>query len=317
MLLADALRDISRQGFRHFEVVVVDDGDDPALTRSVIDSVSDLVGRARLVDCTGAEHGRSKAANAGLESARGEYIVLHDDDDSWDESFLASTVGFLDAHPNSVAVGAHTEVVIHRTDPETGDQVQETRLLNPTMTTITISDMLRANRITTNSLLYRSRLHQELGYFDETLPVLEDWEFYLRVISRYAIDLLPLPALARWHHRPEADGPDSNSVFALDADHRDLESRVRDDQFRKNLSPSSWANAMHLASEMRRLDSRLDQIQSAMDELQRRLTGFDDAVRYAGGDIRANLDGIRDLLVARTSVSGLFRRLGAFLTGRR
>ena len=53
----------------------------------------------------------------------------------------------------------------------------------------------------------------EIGGFNETLPVLGDWDFYLRFLSRFNIAILP-KHLANYHQRPFSDGIYSNTVVA-------------------------------------------------------------------------------------------------------
>ena len=314
-MLAGALRDISEQDFADYEVIVVNDGDSTDVEQIVSDSP--VAANARVIDRTHDVHGRARAANAGLRAATGRLLVLHDDDDSWDPSFLTRAVGFLRSNPDAAAVSAHTEVVIHRVDVETGeDRVTERLLLTPDLRAITIPDMAKANRITTHSLVYRASVHAEIGYFDESLPAHEDWEFYLRLIARHAIELLPLPALAFWHHRPDATGDEINSVFALDQEHLAVQERVRDDLIRQTIAHQGWGASMHLAVEAirteRMLQSILDsqrELRALIDENERRIDE-----RHAAAAERERE--LRRLLLERTSISSFLRRFRAALRRR-
>lgn len=310
--LEAALRDIAEQTFDDVEVVIVDDGDVPGAVDDIVGRAGALRERIRVVDRTGGPHGRARAANAGLRVARGALIVLHDDDDTWDPGFLATTVAYLDEHPASVAVSARTDIVRHVPDPAGGPDTLERLPLNPELTAITIPDMLRANRVTTHSLLYRASVHDEIGYLDESLVVHEDWEFYLRLIARHPIDLLPFPALAFWHHRPSAGGDEGNSVFELSDEHLAAHAKVEDDLMRDTFARIGLGTSLHLANEMRRRDEQRAEDRLVIIDLRQRI---ETAARQLAElrDIaerleRANAQ-LAALVVDRTSVSSSMRRL--------
>jgi glycosyltransferase involved in cell wall biosynthesis len=97
-LLKAAVASVLAQTFRDFEVVVVDDGSTDE-TAEVVRSFGDCV---RYVPIPHA--GPVRARNAGLESARGEYLCLLDSDDLYYAHKLALQVDFLDRHPDVVMV---------------------------------------------------------------------------------------------------------------------------------------------------------------------------------------------------------------------
>jgi GT2 family glycosyltransferase len=316
--LVQALRDISSQDFTDLEVVIVNDGDDPLTAEAGVAAVPALLDKTRIVDRTQLEHGRARAANAGIRAARGELLVMHDDDDTWAPDFLTVTTKHLRAHPEAAAVSAHTEVVIHRSDPTTGEERIERLLLTPSLTAITIADMVRENRVTTHSLLYRASVHDEIGYFDETLVAHEDWDFYLRFIERYSIDLLPLPARAFWHHRPEATGDAGNSVFLLDSDHEAARVLVRDRHLRASVARDGLGPALHLAAEMQSLEAELQSHRDALAELREtlaeanaRLSRIEEqvgALPAALERLDMGISQLAPLVLERTSIGSFFRR---------
>ncbi|WP_019179500.1 glycosyltransferase family A protein [Microbacterium yannicii] len=315
-LLAEALRDIASQDYTDFEVVLVNDGDDTRTVEEAVTAVPAIADRVRIIDRTNLEHGRARAANAGVRAARGELLVLHDDDDTWATDFLSVTVDHLRRHPDAQAVSAHTEVIIHRTDPATGEERLEHLLLNPSLTAISIMDMVRENRVTTHSLLYRAAVHEEIGFLDEDLVAHEDWDFYLRFIVRYPIDLIPLPARAFWHHRPEAIGDEGNSVFVLDADHDAGRVRVQDNHLRTSIARIGLGPALHLAAETKALEADLRAQQEAVFDLRERLERLERQVNALPAtleQIQTGVAQIAPLVLERTSIGSLFRRAGRML----
>jgi glycosyltransferase involved in cell wall biosynthesis len=76
--LLEALRSVANQTYQEFEVVVVDDGSTPPIPLSALQEV--LQHRVRLHRHDSAQ-GVPSAKNAGIRLARGEIILLLDDDD--------------------------------------------------------------------------------------------------------------------------------------------------------------------------------------------------------------------------------------------
>lgn len=308
-MLRAALRDILGQTFDDVEIVLVNDGDDPTVVENVIASTEGAHAVVRLVDRTGEVHGRSLAANAGVRAARGSLLVVHDDDDAWKPEFLERSVEYLDRHPDEIAVSARTEMVIHRPSVDGVDSRIDRGLFNQGQTAVTIADMLRANRITTISLLYRAEIHDEVGAYDESLDVHEDWDFYLRMIFRHPIGLLPLPALAEWHHRPGATGDAGNSVYALEDEHSSSRLRVADDQLRAEIARNGPGAALHLAYEVQRLEELLDahrhERAAAHDDLVARLDSLSRQIAEQS-----------QLVLERTSLASSAKRLRSLFARR-
>lgn len=230
--LARAMRDILAQTYTGWHVVVSNDGGDSAATRDALEPfLDDLAGRITVVDVA-APHGRCAAANQGIRAVEAEFVVLHDDDDSWHPEFLATTVEWLDAHPDDSGVMVPIEILYER--ERRGEYVVTDREpLWPGMTQITFLDMLQVNRAVPISFLYRRTLHDAVGFYDETLDAVEDWEFYLRVTLDHHIGFVVGRPLAYWALRPSARGHSGNSMFALGDIHERYDTIVRDRALRE------------------------------------------------------------------------------------
>lgn len=252
--LARALADIAGQTFGDVVVLVVNDGGDSTVAAQIVSAAGVDV---RLID-TAAPGGRCVAANTGVAAADGsEFVVLHDDDDLWDPRFLERTVAWLDAHPEDVGVAVATAIAYEqRID---GAWVETSRVpFWEGMTRVSLTDMLDRNRVVPISLLYRRRVHDEVGGYDERLGTVEDWEFLLRVLGRHSVGFIPGEPLAIWTQRPSATGVASNSMFALENRHAEDDALVRDRELAAWTSANGVGLPLYLAGMERRLVNHVD-----------------------------------------------------------
>ncbi len=122
--------------------------------------------------------GAASARNAGIRMARGKYVALLDTDDRWLPHKNARMVALLDASPEVVLVhGAATLI---------GADGRPTGVVwsKPDYTGWVRKKLLFANGVNASSVVVRKRILETVGGYDETFPLLENWELWLRV-SRY------------------------------------------------------------------------------------------------------------------------------------
>ena len=225
--LARALKDVLAQDFDDWETIVVNDGGDPDAVQEVIDRLGEpAIGRITVVHTEG-PGGRCAAANRGMRLARGPYVVLHDDDDLWHPRFLSQTTAWLDRNPGDAGVVVTTEIVY---EEKRGDAYVPVRRepFWEGQTEVTYLQLISVNRAVPIGVLYRRSLHDEVGFYDESIDAAEDWEFYLRVTLDHRLGYISGKPLAFWMHRPLQMDADGNSMFALGDIHERADRGMRD-----------------------------------------------------------------------------------------
>src|SRR5437867_3800228 len=96
LLLERGLNDVLRQVFTDWTMVVVNDGGDPAPVDDLVRRYADAFRGRLLVVHNPNSVGMEAASNIGIRATESRYVVLHDDDDTWNPQFLQTTVDFLD-----------------------------------------------------------------------------------------------------------------------------------------------------------------------------------------------------------------------------
>lgn len=320
--LRRALANIAEQTFTDYTVCVINDGGDESATRAILQAsplAHLLEGDApRLMLLTTGGGNMEAASNAGLAATDSEFVAIHDDDDLWTPEFLERTVGALRA---SEALICSTRVVerYERETPEGEFEVYEERIFHDGLPGFGLQFLYRTNRTVPIGILYRRRLHELVGFYDESLPVVGDWEFNLRAAAVTEVLLVDEP-LAYWSLRPEADGAEANSV-QRQAEHARFDASVRARAIRDDLQsggrPGPYLYQAHLMADLERrvidghdltresldllrsLGERLERIearQATMDARQRELEARVAADRSRGrGALRTLSSAARSL----------------------
>lgn len=252
-----ALRSIAAQTETAWECVVVNDGGDPAPVDEMVARVPESAREKVRVLHRRASHGRWASANAGILTTTAPYLVLHDDDDTWHPEFLERAADYLDAERNAERGGvvSRIEIVWERADND-GAYVELGReIFQQQLTAPTLGDTMLFNRFVPIGFVYRRSLHDELGLYDEKLPVVGDWNFTLKVLTRGALEYLDdEKPYAFWHQRPGQSGADGNSVISSDRLHRRYDAQIRDEALREYVGEHGSGLALYLT---KYIDQRL------------------------------------------------------------
>ncbi len=248
IMLRRAAESVSAQTFRDFEWIVVNDGGDPAPVDQCIEEFRAALPSVRVVHHP-VNKGMEAASNAGIAVSTGEFLVIHDDDDTWDRKFLTETVGFLDSQSGRKFGGVITEaVMVEEVMLPDRVEIKHRRPWNPMLGyypqgAVHIADLSVINQFPPISFLFRRSVLDRVGLYDDTLPVLGDWDFNLRFIMDSEIAVLPA-LLANYHHRRAATGSYGNSVHAGNSSHLGYEAIVRNRAIRRAASDPLLAQVL-------------------------------------------------------------------------
>lgn len=169
--IADAIESVLAQTFTDFELLVVDDGS--------TDDTGDIAARYAASDprirlLRHENRGLAAARNTALRAGRAPLFALLDSDDLWAPEFLAAQTALLAAHPdvdiltgNALTLGSYEDGLPSRPYPDSRP--------NPDLSTI-LKDELSVFIMS----VFRRRVYETIGGFDEMLRTNEDFDFWLR-----------------------------------------------------------------------------------------------------------------------------------------
>jgi glycosyltransferase involved in cell wall biosynthesis len=270
LLLKRAIDSVIGQSFSDWVLVVINDGGDPEPVRSLLDARQKaLAGRVALIN-NPAPTGMENASNAGITNSASEFVVIHDDDDSWDPRFLERCVDHLDASsPEVGGVVAHATVVVE--EIRGTEVIERDHFPFKAMEAIDLARLSVENQFPPISFLFRRAVIDAVGRFDGRLPVLGDWDFHLRVAKRFEIDVVREP-LAFYHHRVQGTGGDyGNTVVAGQDRHRQQRSLFVNRHVRDAVGPQgrggsgfSDGEMLFLGELQRDLTSRIQEVKDHM-----------------------------------------------------
>jgi glycosyltransferase involved in cell wall biosynthesis len=186
--LLEALDSISAQTLLPLEVIVVNDAG-PSASSLVTDWARGRAFETRYLhrDTNG---GVAAVRNTGVRAARGELVAYLDDDDLWDPGHLEGLVALLSERAECGL--AYGDALVTRVEPADGPPrswpVRDSLML---AVPYDWDDLARDDFIVPSGMLHRRALYNEVGPFDETLYVSDDWDWLLRATKVTSFARLP------------------------------------------------------------------------------------------------------------------------------
>ena len=185
-----AVESVLGQSFTDLELIVYDDGSTDG-TADVVRSISD----ARLkLEVLSRNHGATWAVNSALERAQGDYIAIINSDDYFLPGKLDSQVRFLEETPGVAAVFGLPMFVDERGQPLPDEKNPFRNLFekrNRSREEWLHRFFVIGNALCHPTVMVRRSCYDELGPYDARLAQLPDYDFWIRICSRYDIHILP------------------------------------------------------------------------------------------------------------------------------
>jgi len=222
VLLRRALESVVNQTYENWKLIVVNDGGEKQIVDQLVEKHTDFKDKIMVVHNV-VSVGMEAASNLALKELDTDYAVIHDDDDTWSPSFLERLILLIDKEkeviPAIEGIVCYSNRVLEtvRGNSVIIDSIEHYNHWIPAGL-VSLDRMLYQNMFPPISFIFSLDKCRELGFFNEELPVLGDWDFHVRFLLNYDILVVPEP-MAFYHHRLDATGALGNTVIAGQNDH--------------------------------------------------------------------------------------------------
>ena len=183
-VVGEAIDSVLSQTYDNLELIVVDDGSQDG-TREFVASYG-----AQLTYLHQVHRGVSAARNRGIERARGHYLAFLDSDDLWLKEKLFLQMEYMKLHPEARI--CYTDEIWIRKGVRVNPMKKHRKYSG-----MIFERCLPLCIVSPSSVLINRQLLDEVGVFDETLEVCEDYDLWLRISSRYPIHFIEKPLIVK------------------------------------------------------------------------------------------------------------------------
>lgn len=216
LLLRRAVESVRSQTYKNYIHIIINDGE-PLEQQTPASST--------IVFPVHTNGRMEEASNEGVRVAlekKADFIVIHDDDDSWSPEFLSTMIReffhYQSLVPSVKGIICRANRVYEKVEGNMiiPDHLEPHVSMLPELGLLRIVDLLNDHHnFAPIQFLYQSDAIEKVGYYDPTFLVYGDWDFNLRFLQHFDIALIP-NYLAFYHWRVSNSGADANAVLEVD-----------------------------------------------------------------------------------------------------
>ena len=183
--LQRAIDSVLAQTFKPYEIIIVDDGSKDGTKEWLLQNYPS-------VQCIHQpNNGVSSARNKGIQISQGSWIALLDSDDEWMPEKLEYQSRFIELNRDSSF--CHTNEIWIRNGVRVNQMKKHKKYGGDIF-----KHCLDICRISPSSSIIKKDVFEEVGAFDESLTVCEDYDLWLRVTAKFNILFLDEPLIKKY-----------------------------------------------------------------------------------------------------------------------
>ena len=183
--LQRAIDSVLAQTFKPFEIIIVDDGSKDGTKEWLLQNYPSVQYIHQ------PNNGVSSARNKGIQISQGSWIALLDSDDEWMPEKLEYQSRFLEMNRDSSF--CHTNEIWIRNGVRVNQMKKHKKYGGDIF-----KHCLDICRISPSSSIIKKDVFEEVGAFDESLTVCEDYDLWLRVTAKFNILFLDEPLIKKY-----------------------------------------------------------------------------------------------------------------------
>lgn len=193
----DAINSVLNQTYENWELIIVDD----CSTDGTRDLLKTLNNDKIKVLFHETNSGSSSARNTALKESKGEIITYLDSDNEWDSKYIEAMVGAFIELPDADALYS-AQLIYNNSEIPVAMR----------FASFNKSLLHNTNYIDMNSFCHKRHVLNKIGYFDEKLIRLIDWDFILRISNNFKV--YSVPVLLSKYYVTRADNRITDSTHA-------------------------------------------------------------------------------------------------------
>jgi glycosyltransferase involved in cell wall biosynthesis len=178
------IESVQNQSYKVDEIIVVDDGS--------TDNTKEIVSKYKDVIYIYQENrGVSSARNSGIKASSSEYIAFLDSDDIWHEEKIKEQMSLHKSTPH-IALSYTDEKWIR------GDKEIKKKAHNLKKHHDIFLQSLNNCVIGCSTVMIKRDVLNDIGYFDESMEVCEDYDLWIRVMLKYDVALIEKELITKY-----------------------------------------------------------------------------------------------------------------------
>lgn len=184
--LEKAIRSVVNQTYKNFEILVIDDGSKVNYAEEICNNYDNCYYFYK------PNGGLASARNFGIKKAKGEYIAFLDDDDFWREDKLEKQVEILEKNKNIDCVHSSAQVVNEKGN-KTGEFIGASLHKAHKRSGYVFWNALGIWVVKSPTPLIRRSVFRNTMFFDESIKIGEDLDFYWRLFYKHKVYYIKEP----------------------------------------------------------------------------------------------------------------------------
>ncbi|MEI6093547.1 MAG: glycosyltransferase [bacterium] len=186
-LLERAIKSVLSQSYSDLELIVIDDGS----TDNTQELLANFIRKDKRVKTFCIDNsGVSRARNTGIHSSNGSLIAFLDSDDEWLQHKLKKQVDlyktdrFVLCHSNEIWIRNGIRVNQMKKHEKSGGDL--------------FLKSLPLCCISPSASILEKEVFDEVGLFDESFDICEDYELWLRITAKHRVDFIEEPLIIKY-----------------------------------------------------------------------------------------------------------------------
>jgi glycosyltransferase involved in cell wall biosynthesis len=254
--LARAIQSVINQSLSPFEILIIDDGSNDGTEEWVKENFQNI----KYIYQN--NRGVSSARNIGIENANGDWVAFLDSDDEWLSNKLHEQVIAIESNPKIKFF--HTNEIWIRNGVRVNQMKKHKKYGG-----YIFEKCLDICRVSPSSVLIQKEVFDNIGVFDESLRVCEDYDLWLRITSKYPVVFLDVPLIYKYGGHADQlskvnDGIESYRIQSLE---KIINSGFLSDE-QKVMAVNALVNKMKIYSKGLKKRKKLDALQDIKKNIQ-------------------------------------------------